>query len=175
MAQLRTRFETSTVAPSQSRDPIPPGKYVVQIVASEWKATKAGTGQYLSMEIDILEGEHAGRKLWDLLNLENPNPKAVEIAEETLRDICHAQGKLGCDDSEDLHFIPMAATIKIKPGDANYGPKNEIGGYKALEGAVAPARHAPAAAPRPAAVAAPAARPAAANAPAAAPWRRAAG
>jgi hypothetical protein len=174
MAALIKRFDTSTVAPSQSRDVLPPGKYTVQIVASEWKTTKAGTGQYLSLEVDILEGEHAGRKIWTSLNLDNPNPKAVEIAEETLRDICVAQGKLGCDDSEELHFIPMTATVKVKPGDANYGPKNEIGGFKPLEGAVAPAR--PAAA-RPAApavaqrAAAPASPPPAANAPASAPWR----
>lgn len=171
MAQLHRSFQTASVAPSQSRDPIPPGKYVVQIVASEWKPTKAGTGQYLSLELDILEGEHAGRKMWDLLNLDNPNPKAVEIAEETLRDICVAQGKLSCDDSEELHFIAMTATVKIKPGDANYGARNEIGGYKALTQAAAPARPAPVATPRPVAVAA-AAPPTAA--PAAAPWRRAA-
>jgi hypothetical protein len=110
--------------------------------------------------------------------LENANPKAVAIAEETLRDICLAQGKIGCDDSEELHFIPMTATVKVRPaGPDKKGvyreASNEIGGYKALEGAAAPARHTPAATPRPAAVAAPAARaPVAANAPAAAPWRR---
>lgn len=180
MAQLRTRFETANVAPpSNDRELLPPGKYAVQIVASEWKPTKAGTGQYLSLELDVIDGEHQGRKLWTLLNLENPNPKAVEIAEETLRDICLAQGKLGCDDSEELHFIPMTATVKVKPGDGQYGPKNEIGGFKKLEQGGAPARPAqPArqAAPAPQVQRAPVTPPPAANAaPATAPWRRAAG
>jgi hypothetical protein len=189
MAMLPRSFQTASVAPSQSRELLPPGKYNVQIVASEFKSTKSGTGQYLSLEVDILEGEHAGRKIWTSLNLQNPNPKAVEIAEETLRDICLAQGKLGCDDSEELHFIPMTATIKIKPGDDKYGPKNEIGGYKALEQAARPAP-----AQRPVAsqyqrasaipeaeavetapvslVQRPAAQQVAAGAPASAPWRR---
>lgn len=183
MAMLPRSFQTSNVAPAQSRELLPPGKYNVQIVASEFKSTKSGTGQYLSLEIDILEGEHAGRKIWTSLNLQNSNPKAVEIAEETLRDICLAQGKLGCDDSEELHFIPMTATIKIKPGDANYGAKNEIGGYKALEQAArpAPAQRPVASVQRAYAIpeaeaveTAPVSlvqRPAA-SAPAAAPWRR---
>jgi hypothetical protein len=177
MAQLRTRFETANVAPAQSRELLPAGKYNVQVVASEWKDTSTG-GQMLVLELDILDGASQGRKMWDRLNLENANPKAVEIAEETLRDICLAQGKIGCDDSEELHFVPMTATVKVRPaGPDKKGvfreASNEIGGYKALEGAAAPARHTPAAAPRPAAVAAPAAHaPVAANAPAGAPWRR---
>lgn len=189
MAQLRTRFETANVAPAQSRELLEPGKYPVQIVASEWKTTSKG-GQMLVLEMDIMDG--SGRKMWDRLNLENSNPKAVEIAEETLRDICLAQGKIGCDDSEELHFIPMTATIKVKPAhvDKTGTPReaqNEIGGYKALEQAAAPARRAVAQAaqtqrayaiPEAEAVETPPVtlvqRPSA-NAPAAAPWRRAAG
>jgi hypothetical protein len=180
MAMLRSRFDTSNVAPAQSRELLPPGKYNVHIVASEFKDTSTG-GQMLVLEMDILDGEHAGRKMWDRLNLENANPKAVEIAEETLRDICLAQGKIGCDDSEELHFIPMTATIKVKPAhvDKKGTPRdaqNEIGGYKAAEQArpAAPARPVAVAAPGPRA-AAPVIPPVTANAPAAAPWRRAAG
>jgi hypothetical protein len=174
MAQLRTRFETANVAPAPSRELLAPGKYPVQIVASEWKTTSKG-GQMMVLEIDILDG--SGRKIWDRLNLENDNPKAVQIAEETLRDICFAQGKIGCNDSEELHLVPMTATIKVKPAhvDKTGTPRdaqNEIGGYKAAEGAAPRA----ASAPRPVAVAAVApSQQAPANAPAAAPWRRAAG
>jgi hypothetical protein len=171
MAMLRSRFDTANVAPSQSRELLLPGKYVVQIVASEFKETKTG-GQMLVLEMDILEGEHQGRKIWDRLNLENANPKAVEIAEETLRDICLAQGKIGCDDSEELHFIPMTATVKVSPPKGEYSASNSIGYYKAIEQAAArPVAARPVAAPAPRA-AAPAAPPVAANAPAAAPWRR---
>jgi hypothetical protein len=175
MAQLRTRFETANVAPAQSRELLEPGKYPVQIVASEWKTTSKG-GQMLVLEMDIMDG--SGRKMWDRLNLENSNPKAVEIAEETLRDICLAQGKIGCDDSEELHFIPMTATVKVKPAhvDKTGTPReaqNEIGGYKAAEQAPARPAQIQRAAPQ-VQQAAPVAQ-AAANAPAAAPWRRAAG
>jgi hypothetical protein len=176
MAMLRTRFETANVAPSQSRELIPAGKYIVQIVASEFKDTSTG-GQMLVLEMDILDGPHQGRKMWDRLNLENANPKAVEIAEETLRDICLAIGRQGCSDSEELHCKPMTATIKVRPaGNDKKGvyreAANEIGGYKPMEHR--PVQSIPRAA-APVAVAQPVAAPAAANAPAAAPWRRAAG
>ena len=36
------------------------------------KATKAGTGQYLQLGFQILDGPHKGRKLWARLNLDNP-------------------------------------------------------------------------------------------------------
>lgn len=181
MAMLRTRFETANVAPSQSRELLPAGKYNVQVVSSEFKDTSTG-GQMLVLEMDILDGPHQGRKMWDRLNLENANPKAVEIAEETLRDICLAIGRQGCSDSEELHLKPMTATIKVRPaGNDKKGiyreAANEIGGYKPLEQAARPVQSIPRAA-APVAVAqpaAPVAAPAASNAPAAAPWRRAAG
>jgi len=186
MAMLPRSFQTANVAPAQSRELLPPGKYNVQIVASEFKDTSTG-GQMLVIELDILEGAHQGRKMWDRLNLQNANPKAVEIAEETLRDICLAMGRIGCDDSEELHFQPITATVKVRPaGQDKKGvfrdAANEIGGYKALEQAARPApaqrpvasQYQPAA-PQVLQAASPitqAAQQAAASAPATAPWRR---
>jgi len=34
--------------------------------------------------LDILDGQHKGRKIFDQLNLVNPNPTTVEIAQRTL-------------------------------------------------------------------------------------------
>lgn len=175
MAMLKSAFSVENVAPKSSEfELIPAGEYLVQIMASEWKTTKSG-GQMLVLEMEIVDGPFAGRKVWERLNLENPNPKAVEIAEETLRDICLAQGRIGCDDSEELHFQTILTFIKVEPPKGEYGPSNKPTKYRAPKTA-APAR--PAQIQRPVAPqlqqAAPVAQ-AAANAPAAAPWRRAAG
>ena len=43
------------------------------------RPTKDGRGQHLWVEIDILDGPYAGRKLFDRLNLINANPTTVEI------------------------------------------------------------------------------------------------
>ena len=67
------------------------------IVNSEMRATTDGTGQLLWLELDVLEGAYAGRKLFDRLNLVNANPTTVEIAQRTLSAICHATGLMQVD------------------------------------------------------------------------------
>lgn len=175
MASLNGTFDASAVEPSAPREIIPPGDYVVQIVESEMAETKSGSGQMLKLTMDILEGPYAGRKLWDRLNLVNPNQQAVEIAQRTLSAICHATGRLQVSDSEQLHFIPMIAAVKVKAaGPDRQGvhreAQNEVGGYKPVTGGAgrAPAPHQ---APRQQAAPPPAqAKPATA----APPWRRSA-
>ena len=45
------------VQPQASFDLIPAGKYICQIVESEIKSTKAGTGQQLVLTWEVLDGE----------------------------------------------------------------------------------------------------------------------
>ena len=89
MAIFAQTFDANTVEPSNF-DVFPAGKYLAQIVASEMRPTKDGRGQYLFLELDILEGPFAGRKLFDRLNLVNDNPDTVDIATRTLSSICRA-------------------------------------------------------------------------------------
>ncbi len=155
MAFLGGTFDASQVEPQGDYTPIPPGEYRVQILNSEMVATKTGTGSMLKLELEITDGDQAGRKLFDRLNLDNPNAQAVEIAQRQLSAICHAVGKLSVSDSQDLHMLPMIAVVKIDPPrNANgkeYGASNAIKTYKAV-GDAAPAAQAksgfkPAAAP----------------------------
>ena len=92
MAKLNDTFDASQVDPAKPNEPLPPGDYPVQIIQSEMRVTKAGTGQYLWLEMEILDGEAKGRKLWDRLNLVNASDQARQIAERTLSAICHATG-----------------------------------------------------------------------------------
>lgn len=165
-------FDATNIDPAAPRDIVPPGKYVAQIINSEMRTTKSGTGQFLWLELDILEGEHQGRHLFTNINLVNTNEKAVEIGQRQLSAICHAAGRLQLTDSEQLHGQPMTVTVKVKPGEGNYGPQNEISGFEAVNGAAPVAR--PAFGQRAAAAAAAAPKVATAAAkPASAPWKRA--
>ena len=83
-------FNANNVQPTSSFDPIPAGKYLAIITDSEMRTTKAGTGEYLELTFQILEDEHKGRLVWSRLNLQNPNPLAVEIAQGELSAICRA-------------------------------------------------------------------------------------
>lgn len=140
-----TGFDANTVEPNQPLEPIPVGWYKAVITESEEKPTKAQTGSYLQMTIEVIEGEYQGRKVTERLNLNNPNGTAVEIAQRTLSSICRAVGVMTPRDSNDLHDKPFMVQVKVKPGDGQYGPSNEIGGYEAVQGGAAPAA-APAAA-----------------------------
>jgi hypothetical protein len=176
MAFLDDTFDASTVDPAQPRgEPLPPGKYVAQIIESEIVDTQKG-GRMLKLTIEVLEGEHQRRRLWDQLNIVNANPKAQEIAHRTLSAICHAVNKMQVRDSEELHGRALLVTVKVEPDsrDAHLPVeerryRNIVGGYEPVSGpapkAAPPARQAPAQAAPP-----PAAKPASSTP----PWRRSA-
>lgn len=128
-------FDAGSVEPAQSFEPIPAGWYAMRVTASEWKATKAGTGHYLQMELEIDETFHPdlkGRRVWERLNLQNPNQTAVEIAQRTLSAICRAAGVMQLGDTEQLHGIPLAVKLSVSPASNGYEARNEVKGYDAV-------------------------------------------
>ena len=122
-------FNANDVDPNISFDPIPAGKYLAAITASEMKPTKNGNGSYLELTFSVLEGEYQGRTLWARLNLNNPNATAVKIARSELSAICHAVGVMQPRDSVDLHNLPLVITVKLKKRDDTGELTNEIKGY----------------------------------------------
>ena len=126
MARFDTSFDATSVEPTTAQELLPAGKYRAQIVESEMRVTKNGMGQLLWLMLDILDGEYKGRKIFDQLNLVNPNPTTVEIAQRTLSAICHATGKMHVSDSEELHLIPMTIQVKIRPPKNGYGESNAV-------------------------------------------------
>jgi len=136
-------FNAAEVEPQQSMEPLPAGWYRAVITASEEKPTKAQTGSFLMMTLEVIEGQHQGRKVFERLNLNNPNATAVEIAQRTLSSICRAVGVMTPRNSSDLHDKPLMVKLAVKPGDSQYGPSNDIKEYAAQD--KAPAASAPAA------------------------------
>lgn len=132
-------FDANQVDPNTVMEPLPAGWYKAVITASEEKPTKAQTGSYLQLTLEVIEGKEQGRKLTDRLNLNNPNATASEIAYRTLSAICHAIGVMTPRQSSDLHDKPLMVKVKVKPGDATYGPSNEVAGYEAVASGGAPA------------------------------------
>ena len=115
MAVFAQTFDAANVDPNAGFELYPAGKYLVQIIASEMRPTKDGLGQYLFLELDILEGQYAGRKLFDRLNLVNNNPDTVQMAQRSLSALCRAAGKMQVSNSEQLHLIPIHIDVKVKP------------------------------------------------------------
>lgn len=127
-------FSTQGIAPAQSFDALPAGKYSVMAMNTDMKATKNGLGRYLEIEWQVLDGAHANRKVWSRLNVENPNAKAVEIAQRELAAICHAVGKpAGVQMTEELHGVPMVIDVAIEEGSS--GQTNRVRSYMPLNNA----------------------------------------
>jgi len=116
---------------------LPAGEYIAQIVKSEFKDTKAKTGKYLQLNFKVISGPEdvncKGRVLFERLNLINPNPIAVEIANKSLNSICVACGKAGVEDSDELHAIPMKVGLKVDEATANYPASNSFAYFKPLD------------------------------------------
>ena len=104
-------FDANNVEPVPSFDPIPAGQYLAMIVASEEKTSSKGN-QFLSLELEVLDGQYKGRKLWVNLNLSHPNLETVKFARAELASICKAIGVLKPTDSVQLHNLPMLITVK---------------------------------------------------------------
>ena len=135
MASLGFSFDHTAVDTTDSFDPLPPGEYVVEVVDSDVKQTKAGDGAYIALQLRVVEGEFENRRVFTNINHQNPNPKAQVIGERQLAQLCTAVGlKHSLDDVVDLHNIPVKAVILVEPAKDNYGPRNSVRAYKPVNG-----------------------------------------
>jgi len=139
-------FNALEIEPAATYEPLPADWYKAVITATEEKPTKAQTGSYLELNMEIIEGNYQGRRVFERLNLKNPNPVAIEIAQRSLSSICRAVGVNNPQNSEELMDKPLMIKLAVKPAQGEYGASNEIKGYDAVGGATT--------APAPAAVAA---------------------
>ena len=126
-------FNANDVEPTTAFEPLPAGKYLAAITASEMKATKKGDGSYLQLEFTVLEGDCKGRKTWDRLCINHPNALTQSIARGNLSAICRAVGVMQPRDSVDLHNLPLVITIKVKKREDTGELTNEIKGYERKE------------------------------------------
>ena len=157
-------MQTAELPDPDTLEPVPPGEYMVEIVASDVVLTKAGDGERLSLTLNIVGGNYENHKIFDNINFRNPNEIAERIGKQTIKAICQAVGFEGhLEDSTALHGVPLLARVVIDDKNPNYKPKNVVKGYRAAQQSAPPPRSAaPAAKPK----SAPAAR-----APAAAPTK----
>lgn len=130
MADLQDLAFDATKEEPAGFSALPAGKYAACIVDSEKKETKAGTGHYLQLKIQITKGPYKNRTVYDRLNLWNANQQAVQIARGTFSSLCRAVDILSPNDSSELHNKPFLVTLKTREyqGDT----QNEVKGYATL-------------------------------------------
>jgi Protein of unknown function (DUF669) len=120
-------FDQSKAPEGTNFVPIPAGRYQVEIIESDVRATKAGNGHYLHLAFRVVEGPYEGRQVWDNVNFDNPSQQTVEIAQKTLRKLCRLCGYRPAvlENTEELHFKRFYINVAIEttPG---YDPKNTV-------------------------------------------------
>lgn len=150
MAEFNFNAKAHTPASNPVRSPLPKDIYQAIVMDSTIKATKLGTGQYIELTLQIVDGQFAGRRLWDRLNISNPSKKAEDIALAQLQSLCQAVGVTNMTDTFQLHDRPFSVTVDI---DRKEPDRNRIVSYQSAGWA---GGEAPRAAAAPAAPAAPA-------------------
>lgn len=149
MAKLGIEFVPADLPEGGAFDPVPAGWYNATITEADLKTTKAGDGHYIALRFDITGPAYQGRVIWGNLNIHNPNATAEEIGRRDLGYIARAIGLEKISDTDQLVGGNLQIKLTIKK-DEQYGDKNEVRGYKAIDGAAPmPTFTTPAPAPTP--------------------------
>lgn len=135
MAKLGQTFVADDL-PKSDRDfsPLPDGWYAVTVSEADVKQTKAGTGSYIKMRLDVTGPTHQGRVIFSNINLRNPNPKAEEIGQQQLGELMRAIGLPRLEDTDQLIGRSFSVKLVIRSSE-QYGDQNEVKAYKAIGGA----------------------------------------
>ena len=100
-------------------EPLPRGDYTAMITDSVVKTTKAGTGEFIALTMEIIDGSYSGRKIWHNVNTKNPNPTAANIGAADLTRYfrsCGLDMQRGSDTTT-LYNIPFKLTLGIDRKD----------------------------------------------------------
>lgn len=119
-------FDATNIEPSSEYQPLPVGEYAVVITESNMQATKAGTGEYIKLKFEVIEGTFKGRTLFSNLNINNTNQTAVEIAMRDLSAICRAVNRMQITDTSQLHNQPLTVKVGLEPSNKGDGSFNNV-------------------------------------------------
>jgi hypothetical protein len=137
--KLGETFSAAELQPStQSYELVPAGWYTAIITDAELKPTKAGNGEYIKLRYDLTGPSCQGRVVFSNLNIKNPNPKAEEIGRQQLGEMMRALGLAAVDDTDQLINGHLTIKVDVRPGSGDYGPQNEVKGWKASNASVPP-------------------------------------
>lgn len=132
--------------PADDRDnlePIPPGRYELEVVDSDLVQAKSGKGTLLKLQHRVVSGRFENRRIFTQHNFQHENATAQDIGQREIKALCAAIGHMGpLEDSNDLHGIPFMASVKIEQDKSGqYEPRNNIGRFIPRGGAdAAPAQ-----------------------------------
>jgi hypothetical protein len=110
-------FNAKRVAPGGEFEPLAAGEYHLAVLKSEVVANKSGEGSHVLLTLQVQDGPHRGRLVWDRVTFTKPSEEAVRIGHERLSAYCHATGLVkAIKDTSELHGIPFRARVGVEDG-----------------------------------------------------------
>jgi hypothetical protein len=121
-------------APSRN-SPVPAGSYAAVIVDAAEKQAKTGAkGKYLELKLQIVDGPHKGRVVFDRLNLWHKDATTKTLALATLGEIGRAVGIAIINSTDDLKNKPMVIVIIVRERSDIKGEfSNEVKKYESIK------------------------------------------
>ena len=141
-----TGYDNTANTPPRDRsfELLPPSKFSAMVTNTELKDSRTPGGKILKVEYLITGPTHAGRKIFQNINVRNPNAQAEQIGQQELGDLKAAVGLTGVmTDTTQLHNIPLTIKLKVRegrlknpnnPAEGSYDAENVVSYVKALEG-----------------------------------------
>ena len=124
-------FNVASVEARQANLLMPAGLYPVAIKSSDTKASKSGTNYVEFVMVVGATSPFAGQQIYFNANLWHHSPDAVNMARQNVRAIAEACGLQleTIRETSQLHGIPMMVKVKVRPGEGDFQPRNEIVNY----------------------------------------------
>lgn len=95
-------------------DPVPAGKYMMQVDKAEVGETKTGFGKYIKASIRIIDGPCENRLIFQNFNYINASSEAQRIGREQLGKLCLATGIANINQALNLVGRPFIGKVKIE-------------------------------------------------------------
>lgn len=136
MVNIGGSFDSNTIKPRESFEPVVRGWYAMIIADSSAETSKDGKSKHIKLTFEYDERYHPelkGRKVWETLNLWHHNPQTVKIASATLSSIARATGVLVFSDTNSLHGKSLAVKLRVDDGGGKYDPSNRPSDYDTVQ------------------------------------------
>lgn len=135
MSYFDEPFDVNDMPAQEDRDfsPLPEDEYLVEIKTAEIKATKAGTGKYINLRLDVIDGKYTKRVLFAIINIKNDSDVAEKIGRSQLGEIMRSNNIATLQDTDQL--IGTTMIVRVVISEYKGEKKNEVKGYRSSSGA----------------------------------------
>jgi len=109
---------------------IPAGTYRAAVETAELKETKNG-GLMIDCQFTVTDENQNGRKFWEMFNIKNDNPEAVQIGLGRIKSMIVAAGGSPGLFNDEQALVGLETMVKLTVKTDSYGEKNRVTGFSA--------------------------------------------